>query len=166
MNFTISKRSQIDEDVSDVSRLVSRFRNENDTSIVEKNQIHIQTHVRLSANESKTSNYSSIIQSSFIASQFDEQSESNSLNTRKTFAKKVIYSLFIESNSIVVSMNSTFQTIITAVVSVVVIQTINDIRTEIRQEMQQVQQNNDQSKFVEFSDSSNSLGENNDENPF
>ena len=164
MSFIISKKSQIDEDVSDVSRLVNRFRNENDTSVAERNQIHIQTHVRLSANESRIFNYSFITESSFTTSQFGEQNESNSLNTRETFAKKVIYSLFIESNSIIVSMNSIFQTIIIAVVSVVVIQIINDIRTKIRQEMQQVQQNNDQSKSVESSDSSNSFDGNNDEN--
>ena len=132
MSFTISERSQIDENVFDVSRLVNRFRNENDTFVVERNQTHIQTYVRLSTNESKASNYSFITQSSSTINQFDEQSESNSLNTREISAKKIIYSLLIKSNSIVVSMNSTFQAIIIVVVSVVVIQTINDIRTEIR----------------------------------
>ena len=166
MSLTTSEKSQIDENISNASRLVSRFRNENDTFVVERNQTHIQTHVRLSTNESKTSSYSSITQSSNTVNQFDEQSESNSLNTRETFAKKVIYSLFIESNSIVVSMNSALQAVIIVVVSVAVTQTINDIRTEIRQEMQQVQQNNDQSKSVESFDSSNSLDENNDENSF
>ena len=166
MNFITSKRSQIDENVFNISRLVNRFRNENDTFVVEKNQIHIQTYVRLSTNESKIFNYSSITQSNNTVNQFDEQNESNSLNTREIFAKKIIYSLFIESNSIIVSMNSTFQAIIIVVVNVVVTQTINDIRTEIRQEMQQTQQNNDQSEFFEFSDSSNSFDENNDENSF
>ena len=166
MSLTTSKKSQIDENVFDVLRFVNRFRNENDTFVVERNQIHIQTYVRLSTNESKTFSYSSIIQSSNTINQFDEQSESNSLNTRETSAKKVIYSLFIESKSIVVSMNSTLQAIIIVVVNVVVTQTINDIRTEIRQEMQQTQQNNDQSEFFEFSDSSNSFDENNDENSF
>ena len=166
MSFITSEKSQIDENVFDASRLVSRFRNENDIFVVERNQTHIQTYVRLSANESKVFNYSFIIQSSNTINQFDEQSESNSLNTRKISAKKIIYSLLIESNSIVVSMNSTFQAIIIVVVNVVVTQTINDIRTEIRQEMQQTQQNNDQSEFFEFSDSSNSFDENNDENSF
>ena len=136
MSLTTSKKSQIDENVFDVSRFVNRFRNENDTFVVEKNQTHIQTYVRLSANESRIFNYSSIIQSSNTVSQFDEQSESNSLNTREISAKKVIYSLLIKSNLIVVSMNSTLQAVIIVVVNVVVIQTINDIRAKIRQEMQ------------------------------
>ena len=166
MSFITSKRSQIDENVFDASRLVNRFRNENDIFVVEKNQTHIQTYVRLSTNESRVFNYSFITQSNNTVNQFDEQNESNSLNTRKTFAKKVIYSLLIKSNSIVVLMNSTLQAIIIVVVNVVIIQTINDIRAKIRQEIQQVQQNNDQSESFEFSDSSNSFDENNDENSF
>ena len=142
-NFIISKKSQIDENVSNVSRLVNRFRNENDIFVIEKNQIHIQTHVRLSTNESKNFNYSFIIQSNIIVNQFDEQNESNSFKIRKIFAKKVIYSLFIKSNSIIVSMNSILQTIIIVVVNVVIIQIINDISAKIRQMIRQTQQNND-----------------------
>ena len=40
-SFIISKKSQIDENVSNVSRFVNRFRNENDIFVVEKNQIYI-----------------------------------------------------------------------------------------------------------------------------
>ena len=61
-------------------------------------------------------------------------------------------------------MNSILQAVIIVVVNVAITQTINDIRTKIRQKIQQAQQNNDQSKFFEFLDSSNSIDENNDEN--
>ena len=61
----------------------------------------------------------------------------NNLNTRKTFAKEIIYSLSIESNLLVISMNSNLQTAIIAVVSAAVTQTINDIKIEIRQKLQQ-----------------------------
>ena len=144
-----------------VSRIESRFRYEDDTFIIERNQ----THVRIS----RVSNYSSIIDSN-NRSIIDNQQisndlfiDSNSTTTRETSIEKIIYDQSIEFNSIIVVMNSAFQTIITTVVSVVVTQTIENIRAEIRQKMQQINQR-DQQKSTRLSDSLDSSEDDNDDN--
>ena len=144
-----------------VSRIESRFRYENDIFVIERNQVHVKI--------SRVSSYSFIIDSDnrfIIDSQQVSNSlsiDSNSIITRETSVEKVIYDQSIESNSIIVVMNSAFQTIITTVVSVAVIQTIENIKAEIRQKMQQINQRNQQ-ESARSSDSLNSSEDDNDDN--
>ena len=156
----ISKRKTIAFQII-VSRIESRFRYEDDTLVIERNQIHVKIF--------RVSSYSSIIDSdnrSIIDNQQVNNSlsiDSNSTITRETSVEKIIYDQSIESNSIIVVMNSALQTAITTVVSVVVTQTIESIRAKIRQKMQQINQRNQQESTKSF-DSFDSSEDDNDDN--
>ena len=156
----ISKRKTIAFQIT-VSRIESRFRYEDDTFVIERNQAHVRIF--------RVSNYSSIIDSNnrfTIDSQQVNNNlsiDSNSTTTRETSIEKVIYDQSIKFNSIVVVMNSVFQTVITTVVNVVVIQIIENIKAKIRQKMQQINQRNQQKSAKSF-DSFDSFENDNDNN--
>ena len=149
-----------------VSRIENRFRYEDDTFVIERNQIHVRI--------SRVSNYSFIIDSNnrfIIDNQQINNNQfiiNNSINTRETSIEKIIYEQSIKFNSITIFMNSTLQVVITTVVSVVVIQVIENIRTKIRQKMQQVNQRNQQESTESFDsfDSFENDNDNNDNNQF
>ena len=144
-----------------VSRIENRFQYEDDTFVIERNQIHVRI--------SRVSSYSFIIDSNnrfIIDNQQISNNQfitSNSINIRETSVEKVIYEQSIKFNSIAVFMNSVLQVVITIVVSVVVTQVIESIRAEIRQKMQQTNQRNQQ-ESVESFDSSDSFENDNDDN--